>query len=340
MREPLLAVGLAASLYTSVQAQQFSGNVIPNSLSSVPGSETSYFRISNGSEKKNNLTLINCYSYGQNNQRIVASNVRRAVIMIHGLNSDPATYMSNMRSALAQVNSEPNVNFDNVALMAPFLPSGDDKTTGYSWTNGLATGQGSTGSALIQKGSQWSAGGNHQYPDSSKTTSPYTVLYRIIQYFHNAALFPKLTQIVISGHSLGAQTVQRYAPIGSQLNTWTPQSYWLANPDSHVWLSTDRPLSTACCSIFDDYRRGFDKFTDYPMTYARTLVASGRAAISAYCNSKAINYVRVIQDLSDDSSTCAPETTGKDRNERLIKTRPFSRDARSRQVVVAIHSTS
>lgn len=223
-----------------------------------------------------------------------------------------------MRSALAQVTSDPNVNFDTVAIMAPYFANGDDKNTGFPWTNGLGAGLGSTSNALVWKGSQWSAGGNNQYPDSSKTTSSYTVLDQIIQYFDNPTLFPKLNQIVIAGHSLGAQTVQRYAALGNQLNTRTPVSYWIGNPNSYVWLSTDRPLPTGSCSTYDDYREGYNKFTDYPMTYGKSLVASGRAAILSNFNAKAINYARGTQDLGDDSSTCAPGTTGKDRNERFF----------------------
>jgi hypothetical protein len=87
--------------------------------------------------------------------------------------------------------------------------AGDDKRTGYPWTDGLSPGRGSTTSALVWKSSQWSAGGNNQYPYYSQATSSYTVLDTLIQYFDDRTLYPNMKQIVIAGHSLGAQTVQR-----------------------------------------------------------------------------------------------------------------------------------
>jgi hypothetical protein len=302
---------LALSFLSVSFAQQYMGDVIPNSLPTVPGSEIAYFRV-------NSNTLINYYSHQANGQRLVESQVMRAMVIIHGLNQDPATYESNALSALAQVTSDPNVNFSSVAVMAPFFANGDDKGTGYPWTNGLSPGRGSTSNCLVWKSSQWSAGANNQYPYTSTNTSSYMVLDQIIQYFDNATLFPNMKQIVIAGHSLGGQTVQRYAAIGQPGTTRSPVTYWVANPNSYVWFSTSRPLSTAGCSIYDNYREGYTNFSAYPMTYGIPLVNSGRPNILANFNSKAIAYGRGTQDLGDDASTCAPETTGSNRNERFF----------------------
>lgn len=222
-----------------------------------------------------------------------------------------------MLSALA-LSKDPDINFDSVAIMAPYFPNGDDKTIGYPWTAGLKPGRGSTSNALVWSGSQWSGGGNNQYPYTSTTTSSFDVLDQIIQYFDNTALFPQMNQIVIAGHSLGGQTVQRYAAIGSQLGTRSPVNYWVANPNSYVWPSTSRPLSTASCPTYDNYREGYTNFTGYPMTYATSLIAQGRASILANYQSKAVNYARGTQDIGDDSSSCAPFTTGANRNGKFL----------------------
>ena len=309
---------LVLSFVSVVSAQQYVGDVINNSLPFVPGSEITYFRVKDTLNKNKNLTLINYYSHQLNGQRIVESRIQRAVVIIHGLNRDPGTYESNMLSALAQVNSDPNVNRSSVVIMAPYFPNGDDKNYGYPWTDGLSPGRGSTSNCLVWQGSQWSAGGNNQYPYTSKNTSSYAVLDQVIQYFDNATLFPSMKQIVVAGHSLGAQTVQRYAAIGQPGNTRSPVSYWVANPNSYAWFSETRPLSTSNCPIYDVYREGYTNFSQYPMTYGLALVNSGRTNILANYNSKAINYGRGTQDLGDDSSTCAPETTGANRNERFF----------------------
>ena len=219
-------LALDAIAYNGVAfAQQYAGDVIPNKLPTVPGSEITFFRVNDPAGKNNNLTLTNYYSHQDNGKRIAESQIKRAVVIVHGLNRDPGTYESNMMSALAQVKSDPNVNRSSVVIMAPYFPNGDDKNIGYPWTDGLKPARGSTSNCLVWKSSQWSAGGNSQYPYNSVNTSSYTVLDQIVQYFDDAAIFPNMKQIVIGGHSLGAQTVQRYAAIG-RLSTSTPVSYW------------------------------------------------------------------------------------------------------------------
>ncbi|KAK6393348.1 hypothetical protein LTR65_002639 [Meristemomyces frigidus] len=324
MRFTAAIAALGACIFGLSEAQQYAGDTITNSLPGLPGSEITYWKIADG--KLNNLTLINYINHGKDGKRLVGSNLKRAIIIIHGLGRDPGTYEANMLSALSQVNN-PDINTDSVAIVAPYFPNGDDKNVGYPWITGLKANQGSITNCLVWSGSQWSAGGTNQYPYKNVNTSSYAVLDQIVQYFDNATLFPNMNQIVVAGHSLGGQTMQRYAALGQQLNSRTPVSYWVANPDSYVWFSTDRPLSTSTCSIYDNYREGYTNFTSYPMTYGQNLVSAGRPAILANFNSKAVNYARGTLDLGDDASSCAPETTGANRNERFfnfIKAFPVS----------------
>lgn len=122
----VLAVG--ALLTGSTNSQQYAGEVIDTGLPNVPGSEIAFFKIpgvmDSNKRKAANLTLINYYSHGSNGKRLVESKIQRAVIIVHGLNRDPQTYESNMLSALAQVTSDPNINKDSVAVMAPYFPNG------------------------------------------------------------------------------------------------------------------------------------------------------------------------------------------------------------------------
>lgn len=55
-----------------------------------------------------------------------------------------------------------------------------------------------------------------------------------------------------------------YAAIGNQLNTKSPVTYWVGNPNSYVWLDSNRPLSTTSCPEYDFYRDGYTNFTEYP----------------------------------------------------------------------------
>jgi hypothetical protein len=86
-----------SALLQNISAQQYLGDVIPNATyPGVPGSEIVYFRVKDPAGVNNNLTLVNYQSFGSNGKRIVGSKVQRAVIIIHGLNRDAGTYMSNV----------------------------------------------------------------------------------------------------------------------------------------------------------------------------------------------------------------------------------------------------
>ncbi|GHJ84917.1 hypothetical protein NliqN6_1319 [Naganishia liquefaciens] len=321
MFSPLVStvcLGLAFLLPSSL-AQQYAGDVIPNSLPGVPGSELAYFRIADPKGKNNALTLINYQSLQRDGTRLVPSKIQRAVIIIHGLNRDPGTYMSNMLSALNNGGiSDPNINQDSIAIFAPYFSNGDDKNVGYPWTSGLSPGRGSTSNALVWQASYWASGANNQYPWNATSVSSFEALDQIVKYFDNRAMFPNLKHIVVGGHSLGAQATNRYAEVGNVLNTNSPITYYIANPNSWAWLSADRPLSTAGCDRYDNWREGFTNYTQYPMSYGVALVNQGRSAILAQYNSRSKAYGRGIQDTADDSSTCAPFTTGANRNERFF----------------------
>ena len=81
-----LLASVISTFHFYAHAQQYVGDVVPNSLPIVPGSEITYFRIKDPAGKNNNLTLINYYSHQDNGKRIVESQIKRAVVIIHGLN--------------------------------------------------------------------------------------------------------------------------------------------------------------------------------------------------------------------------------------------------------------
>ena len=150
---------IGAVLLSVAKSQQYAGDFINTTLPGLPGAEIAYWKIRDGT-KGSNLTLINYINHGSDGQRLVPAKLKRAIIIIHGLNRDPGTYESNMLSALAQL-SDKDINTDSVAIVAPFFANGDDKNTGgYPWVNGLKAGQGSITNCLVWSGSQWSAGGS------------------------------------------------------------------------------------------------------------------------------------------------------------------------------------
>lgn len=207
-----LSTAITATLAVLSSAQQYAGDVIPNSLPGLSDGEIAYFRIKDPAGKNNNLTLINYINHNRQGNRLVDSELQRAIIVIHGLNRDPGTYEVNMLSAMSQLDPSLGINKDNVAIMAPMFASGNDKQGNtdqyaYPWVDGKKAGLGSVSNCLVWKGSQWSAGGDAQYPKASENTiSSYYVLDELVQYFDNASQFPNMKQIVVSGHSLGMPT--------------------------------------------------------------------------------------------------------------------------------------
>ena len=180
----------AMSLFSSLlllasvaSAQNYVGTPINNSLPAVPGSEITYFNVISSSGQ--NLTLTNYMSLNSSGHRPNLAGIQRAVIIVHGLQRDPGTYMSQALSALGQVPNSAGVNVNNVAIMAPYFPNGDDKNYGYPWTDGLAPGKGSTTNALVWQGSGWAEGQNNQYPSYSVHTSSYDALDQAILWFDN-----------------------------------------------------------------------------------------------------------------------------------------------------------
>ncbi|QDS77917.1 hypothetical protein FKW77_000958 [Venturia effusa] len=316
---------LSLSSFLSLsQAQQYAGENINNTLQAVAGAELAFFKIHDS--KNQTATLLNYYSLASTGARINPANAKRAVIVIHGLLRDPYLYINNAMKALAQV-TDPNINKDNVAMIAPYFTNGDDKGVAYPWTTGLKAGRGSTSNAIVWSGSQWASGGDNQYPaypTNITSISSYDVLDQLIQYFDDATLFPNMKQIVIAGHSLGGQTVQRYATVGNLLKTRSAVTYWSGNPDSYAWFSMDKPRDRSTCATYDDWRFGF---SNYNIRYGSDLVAQGRAAALARFNSRRVTFGRGTLDFGDDSTNCAPNTTGINRGERffnLIKQFPIS----------------
>lgn len=215
--------------------------------------------------------------------------------------------------------ADANINVDSVAVMTTCFPNGNDKNYMYPWTDGLPAGQGSQSNALVWSGSQWAGGATNQYPSSSTNISSFEVLDQLISYFDDTTVFPNMKQIVLAGHSLGGQMLQRYAAVSTASFT-KPVTYWIGNPDSYAWLSTDRPLSTVGCPDYDHYRAGYTNYDSYAggMQYGSSLVAAGREAILANFNTKQIAFARALLDHGDRSAACAPTATGADRHERFF----------------------
>lgn len=91
--------------------------------------------------------------------------------------------------------------------------------------------------------------------------------------------YPRLKQVVIAGHSGGAQVVQRYAVVGQGEAVLAREGiqlrYVVANPSSYLYFNTDRPGAQGVFSPFDatacgDFNQWKYGWNDAP-TYAHQL---------------------------------------------------------------------
>lgn len=322
-----------------VQPGQYVGTKIENSLPVThDNSEVTYFRVRDPTGQKTcaddpraDFSLINYSSLNSTRQRPPNEAIRRAVIVCHGLRRDPQNYHAGMLIALAKATkSNPEISVDSVAVVAPFFPNGNDKGKAFPYDpNGEKQNDRYPSPALVWSNTAWAGGAVNQYPPHRERVSSFHALDQILQWYGDRSRFPNIQQIVVAGHSLGGQMVHRYAAVGKtadELGLEVPVTWWVGDPNSLLWLSDERPLSTSKCSDYDDYYEGltgYDAFGEDrsgPMNYNLELVAGGASAVRRNYDSKGIHYGRALRDKGDQSNgNCSPYTTGQDRNERFFE---------------------
>jgi pimeloyl-ACP methyl ester carboxylesterase len=112
----------------------------------------------------------------------------------------------------------------------------------------------------------WEAG----YPAAGPATvSSFDAMDAILAKLADRRLFPNLSQVVVAGHSGGAQLVQRYAIAAKGEAALTQAGigvrYVVADPSAYAYFSHDRPEPSiaATCTGFDNWRYGMEKRPPY-----------------------------------------------------------------------------
>jgi len=178
--------------------------------------------------------------------------ITRAVLVIHGLNRDADRYFADAQKA--RVAAGPS-GATSLMLAPQFLADQDIAA------NALGP------EMLHWATNDWSAGKPAHGPIPA---SAFDALDAILARLADRALFPKLTEVVVAGHSAGGQVVQRYAVAGRGEAALTSVGvhvrYVVANPSSYVYFTPDRPLpgggfapfaGAAACPAFDQWKYGF-----------------------------------------------------------------------------------
>jgi pimeloyl-ACP methyl ester carboxylesterase len=155
------------------------------------------------------------------NDRIV-----RALVMVHGANRNADHYFTTATAAAFLARA-----LDDSIVISPRFASADRNChdqlgpNEVSWTCG---------------GDSWRSGG---ISVSDKTLTSFDFMDAILKRLADKKVFPKLTGIVVAGHSAGGQFVTRYEMSNRLHDTLgVPISYVVANPSSYAWPDATRPL--------------------------------------------------------------------------------------------------
>lgn len=170
----------------------------------------------------------------------VASTVDTALIILHGrLRNADAYYASALRAVKAAGRS-----LDNTVVVVPqYLAHADierhnlpSNVLHWEWTS-------------------WMGGDTSLGP---VPVSSFEVLDAIVEQIATAGRFPSLRQVIIAGHSGGAQVVHRYAVVtrvGAVLATHRLRArFVIANPSSYVYFDDQRPCADGVFVPFDASR--------------------------------------------------------------------------------------
>ncbi len=178
----------------------------------------------------------------------------RAVIVVHGKLRNADTYFNAGQTALAAAEAGGNVAPNTTLLIAPqFLATIDTAT--YNEPADI----------LSWDGNAWMGG---EPAAGSVPLSSFTALDAIVKRLADRRLFPNLRQIVIAGHSGGAQVVQRYAVAMHDIPALAEENislrFLVANPSSYAYFDAQRPAADGMpapydagqCPAFDQWKYG------------------------------------------------------------------------------------
>jgi pimeloyl-ACP methyl ester carboxylesterase len=148
----------------------------------------------------------------------------RALVMVHGAGRNADHYFETATAAAFLAGA-----LDNTLVVAPRFSASRDTVAANEilWPEG---------------GNSWRAGG---MAPANPTISSFDFIDEVVKKLANKKNFPKLTKIVIAGHSAGGQLATRYAMTNKVHDTPGVQlSYVVANPSSYAWPAAVRPLPT------------------------------------------------------------------------------------------------
>ena len=155
------------------------------------------------------------------------SDIQMALIVIHGGGRNADDYFC---PAMAALQSQTTYSPDSVLLIVPRFLTAADETVELQ-EGGIPLKWGGKGHG------RWRFGASAIHPVQNVTS--FDAVDVLVKLLGNHQLFPNLHHIVITGHSVGGQFVQRWSLLTS---SWIPKrmSAVVANPSSWTFLTPKR----------------------------------------------------------------------------------------------------
>jgi pimeloyl-ACP methyl ester carboxylesterase len=172
--------------------------------------------------------------------------INRAVLILHGRLRDADVYFRSARTAQAAAGEAGKA----AIMIVPQFLAGIDVEAYHLPTETLRWSL-----------EGWEGGDPAEGPTSA---SSFDALDAILAKLADKKLFPNLKQVVVAGHSGGAQVVQRYA-IAAKGDTSLTRggiavSYVVANPSSYAYFNSVRPQQVIAdsCPGYNNWKYGME----------------------------------------------------------------------------------
>ena len=177
--------------------------------------------------------------------------VQRALIVIHGRLRNAQTYLHSAEQAATQAGQ-----LSTTLIVAPQFLNDTD-----------GTHHALPDSVLRWHANDWMAGAPALSP---APLSSYAAVDKILERLDDRKRLPNLREVVVAGHSGGAQVVQRYALTTQADKTLQADGikvrYVIANPSSYAYFNAQRPIPTfdaANCPGFNTWKYGLKELPAY-----------------------------------------------------------------------------
>ncbi len=248
------------------------------------------------------------------------SMVTRAIIGVHDLSRNASESLTTLTTLAGAEN-------ETTLIVAPQFPLEIDieRFLPYLPEKGQAIAR-----WLVSRNSGWQTGEDSLAKPPYKGISSFTAIDLLMLFLADKGRFPALQQVVMVGHGVGGDFVQRYAAIGQAPDILALQRlsvrFLAANPSSYLYLTSVRPSRTLTGFAMPDASQ-CPNMQHYPyglgglIPYARRI---GPEAIRLGYIERRVMYLLGEGIVSDPflDQDCAAMAQGKD---RLARGRNYER---------------